>query len=53
MLDPISGPLGILEYDHNNGISRLARDALGFASVGGTEEMHRKNIYNQLVRLGK
>ncbi|WP_028103605.1 acyl-CoA dehydrogenase family protein [Pseudoduganella violaceinigra] len=43
---------GSLGY-HNNDISTLARNALGFASVGGTEEMHRKNIYNQLVRLSK
>jgi len=40
---------GSLGY-HEGDISRLARDALGFASVGGTEEMHRKNIYNQMTR---
>lgn len=38
---------------HSNEISALARNALGFASVGGTEEMHRKNIYNQMVRLAR
>jgi len=36
---------------HNGSIGTLMRDALGFASVGGTEEMHRKNIFNQLQRL--
>jgi hypothetical protein len=36
---------------HEGVLSVLARDALGFASVGGTEEMHRKNIFNQMVRL--
>lgn len=38
---------------HSNEVSALVRNALGFASVGGTEEMHRKNIYNQLVRLAR
>lgn len=32
-------------------VALLMRDALGFASVGGTEEMHRKNIFNQMTRL--
>lgn len=32
-------------------IADLMRDALGFCSIGGTEEMHRKNIFNQLQRL--
>lgn len=36
---------------HEGDISTLARDALGFSSIGGTEEMHRKNIFNQLTRL--
>ncbi|WGS51599.1 acyl-CoA dehydrogenase family protein [Paraburkholderia sp. D15] len=36
---------------HNNGITTLLKDAMGFASVGGTEEMHRKNIFNQMQRL--
>ncbi len=31
-------------------VAGLMRDALGFASVGGTEEMHRKNIFNQMTR---
>ncbi|MES2036655.1 MAG: acyl-CoA dehydrogenase family protein [Pseudomonadota bacterium] len=35
---------------HEGGITALARDALGFSSVGGTEEMHRKNIFNQMSR---
>ena len=41
---------GSLGY-HEGDVSQLARDALGFASVGGTEEMHRKNIFNQMTRL--
>ncbi|WP_246796995.1 acyl-CoA dehydrogenase family protein [Burkholderia perseverans] len=36
---------------HEGELAVLARDALGFASVGGTEEMHRKNIFNQMQRL--
>lgn len=36
---------------HEGDLAVLARDALGFASVGGTEEMHRKNIFNQMIRL--
>lgn len=36
---------------HEGALAVLARDALGFASVGGTEEMHRKNIFNQMQRL--
>ncbi|MBI3727578.1 MAG: acyl-CoA/acyl-ACP dehydrogenase [Burkholderiales bacterium] len=35
---------------HEGGVTALARDALGFSSVGGTEEMHRKNIFNQMSR---
>ena len=41
---------GSLGY-HNGRVAGLLRDALGFASVGGTEEMHRKNIFNQMQRL--
>lgn len=36
---------------HNGAIGELMKNALGFASVGGTEEMHRKNIFNQIQRL--
>jgi alkylation response protein AidB-like acyl-CoA dehydrogenase len=32
-------------------IADFVRDALGFCSVGGTEEMHKKNIFNQINRL--
>jgi alkylation response protein AidB-like acyl-CoA dehydrogenase len=38
---------------HEGPITELVRDALGFCSVGGTEEMHRKNIFNQLERLAR
>lgn len=41
---------GSLGY-HNGRVAELMRNALGFASVGGTEEMHRKNIFNQMQRL--
>lgn len=41
---------GSLGY-HEGDIATLVKDALGFASVGGTEEMHQKNIFNQLLRL--
>ncbi|WP_285983626.1 acyl-CoA dehydrogenase family protein [Roseateles subflavus] len=37
---------------HEGPVATLMRDALGFASVGGTEEMHRKNIFNQMSRPG-
>lgn len=30
--------------------SRLLRDALGFASVGGTEELHRMNLFQNMFR---
>ncbi len=30
--------------------SHLVQDALGFLTVGGTEEMHRINIFNQFIR---
>lgn len=41
---------GSLGY-HNGHVAELMKNALGFASVGGTEEMHRKNIFNQMQRL--
>lgn len=41
---------GSLGY-HNGSVAELMKNALGFASVGGTEEMHRKNIFNQMQRL--
>ncbi|RAM62612.1 acyl-CoA dehydrogenase [Herbaspirillum rubrisubalbicans] len=41
---------GSLGY-HSGPVSDFLRDALGFCSVGGTEEMHRKNIFNQITRL--
>jgi len=41
---------GSLGY-HNGPVTELMKNALGFASVGGTEEMHRKNIFNQMQRL--
>lgn len=41
---------GSLGY-HNGRVTELMKNALGFASVGGTEEMHRKNIFNQMQRL--
>lgn len=34
-------------------ISRFVSDALGFLSAGGTEEMHRNNIFSQIKRLAK
>jgi alkylation response protein AidB-like acyl-CoA dehydrogenase len=33
--------------------SHLYQDASGWITVGGTEEMHRINIFNQLVRLSR
>ena len=41
---------GSLGY-HQGPVTELMKNALGFASVGGTEEMHRKNIFNQMQRL--
>lgn len=35
---------------HAGRVADLMKDALGFASIGGTEEMHRKNIFNQMGR---
>lgn len=54
--DLITSALSLLRLQgsrgyHEGPLAILARDVLGFASVGGTEEMHRKNIYNQMVRL--
>lgn len=31
-------------------ISDLVKDALGYLNIGGTEEVHRINIFNQLIR---
>ncbi len=36
---------------HNGAVAELMKNSLGFASVGGTEEMHRKNVFNQMQRL--
>jgi alkylation response protein AidB-like acyl-CoA dehydrogenase len=36
---------------HEGRITRFLKDALAYCSVGGTEEMHRKNIMGQMVRL--
>ena len=36
---------------HEGEISTFLRDALAFCSVGGTEEMHRRNIISQVMRL--
>jgi alkylation response protein AidB-like acyl-CoA dehydrogenase len=41
---------GSLGY-HAGPVAELLKNAMGFASVGGTEEMHRKNIFNQMQRL--
>lgn len=41
------GSEGFLEGE----ISHLLKDAIGFGTVGGTEEMHRINIFNQYQRL--
>lgn len=35
---------------HEGEVSTFLRDALAFCSVGGTEEMHRRNIMNQMMR---
>ena len=34
----------------NSRASHLMQDAIGFGTVGGTEEMHRINIFNQFMR---
>lgn len=54
--DFIDGALSLLKLYgslgyHEGPISQLVKDALGFAAVGGTEEMHQKNIFNQIIRL--
>ncbi|APG48996.1 acyl-CoA dehydrogenase family protein [Phaeobacter porticola] len=36
---------------HEGEITTFLRDALAFCSVGGTEEMHRRNIFGQMTRL--
>lgn len=36
---------------HEGRITAFLDDALAFCSVGGTEEMHRRNIFGQMVRL--
>ena len=36
---------------HEGEVSTFLRDALAFCSVGGTEEMHRRNIISQMMRL--
>ncbi len=46
-LQALFGSNGYLEGE----VSRMVRDALGFMSVGGTMEMHKTNIFNQLLRL--
>lgn len=54
--DLISSALGLVKLYgsvgyQDGGIATFARDALGFSSIGGTEEIHRKNIFSQLTRL--
>lgn len=36
---------------HEGPVTDFLKDALAFCSVGGTEEMHRKNVMNQMIRL--
>ena len=36
---------------HQGEVSTFLRDALAFCAVGGTEEMHRRNIISQMKRL--
>ena len=43
------GSEGYLEGE----VSHLLNDAMGLSIVGGTEEMHRINIFNQYRRLSK
>ena len=46
LIDPISGPLGTLEYDHNNGISITG----GFVYRGaGMPELYGKYIFGDLA----
>lgn len=35
---------------HTGEVTTFLRDALAFCSVGGTEEMHRRNIFSQMMR---
>ena len=37
----------------NNDISRMMRDALGMRIAGGTSDIQRINIFNQMTRLQK
>ena len=46
LIDPISGPLGVLEYDHNNGISITG----GFVYRGSAvPELYGKYIFGDLA----
>ena len=46
LIDPITGPLGVLEYDHNNGISITG----GFVYRGtGMPELYGKYIFGDLA----
>jgi len=46
LIDPITGPMGILEYDHNNGISITG----GFVYRGsGMPELYGKYIFGDLA----
>jgi glucose/arabinose dehydrogenase len=46
LIDPISGPMGILEYDHNNGISISG----GFVYRGaGMPELYGKYVFGDLA----
>jgi glucose/arabinose dehydrogenase len=46
LIDPITGPLGVLEYDHNNGISITG----GFVYRGSTvPELYGKYIFGDLA----
>ncbi|MEL6537821.1 MAG: acyl-CoA dehydrogenase family protein [Bacteroidota bacterium] len=40
-------------YQADHWVAHWAKDALGMLSVGGTEETHRINIFNQMQRLRK
>ena len=40
-------------YTQQHPIFRLVQDAMGMMSVGGTEETHRINIFNQMQRLAR
>lgn len=50
LIDPISGPKGILEYDHNNGISITG----GFVYRGaGMPELYGKYVFGDLALIAK